>query len=98
MINKAFAPTGRLVDCYIYPGRCPGLGASGPSARTFNVRNLSNLIGSNFILFDIFIVCLRKLLPLVGKITFCYQCSMGFTIFYYEYEVIPYASVGSSIL
>ena len=34
MINKAFAPTGRLVDCYIYPGRCPGLGASGPSART----------------------------------------------------------------
>ena len=33
MINKAFAPTGRLADCYIYPGRCPGLGASGPSAR-----------------------------------------------------------------
>ena len=33
MINKAFALTGRLADCYIYPGRCPGLGASGLSAR-----------------------------------------------------------------
>ena len=33
MINKAFAPTGRLADCYVYPGRCPGLGAFGPSAR-----------------------------------------------------------------
>ena len=33
MINKAFAPTGRLADCYVYPGRCPGLGASGLSAR-----------------------------------------------------------------
>ena len=32
--NKAFALTGRLADCYVYPGRCPGLGASGPSART----------------------------------------------------------------
>ena len=33
-IYKAFALTGRLADCYYTQGRCPGLGASGPSART----------------------------------------------------------------
>ena len=33
MGNKAFALTGRLADCCLYPGRCPGLGASALSGR-----------------------------------------------------------------
>ena len=33
MINKAFALTGRLADCDVYPGCCPGLGASALSGR-----------------------------------------------------------------
>ena len=32
--HKAFALTGRLADCHHTQGRCPGLGAFGPSART----------------------------------------------------------------
>ena len=30
---KAFALTGRLGHCRLYPGRCPGLGASALSGR-----------------------------------------------------------------
>ncbi len=33
MGNKAFALTGRLADCCLYPGRCPGLRASALSGR-----------------------------------------------------------------
>ena len=33
-IYKAVALTGRLADKPLYPGRCPGLRAFGPSART----------------------------------------------------------------
>ena len=32
-IYKAFSLTGRIATCYIYPGRCPGLGASALSGR-----------------------------------------------------------------
>ena len=32
-IYKAFALTGRIADCHLYPGRCPGLGASALSGR-----------------------------------------------------------------
>ena len=31
MIFKAFALTGRKVDCWFTQGDCPGLGASAPS-------------------------------------------------------------------
>ena len=31
--NKAFALTGRRAKCCLYPGRCPGLGASALSGR-----------------------------------------------------------------
>ena len=31
--NKAFALTGRRAKCCLYPGRCPGLGASTLSGR-----------------------------------------------------------------
>ena len=30
---KAFALTGRMVDCWFTQGECPGLGASAPSGR-----------------------------------------------------------------
>ena len=33
MIFKAFALTGRKVDCWFTQGDCPGLGASAPSGR-----------------------------------------------------------------
>ena len=33
MIFKAFALTGRKVDCWFTQGECPGLGASAPSGR-----------------------------------------------------------------
>ena len=40
MGNKAFALTGRLADCCLYPGRCPGLGASALSGRAgANLQN-----------------------------------------------------------
>ena len=32
-IYKAFALTGRFIECPVYPGRCPGLGASALSGR-----------------------------------------------------------------
>ena len=31
--GNAFALTGRIYSIMLYPGRCPGLGAFGPSAR-----------------------------------------------------------------
>ena len=33
VIFKAFALTGRKVDCWFTQGECPGLGASAPSGR-----------------------------------------------------------------
>ena len=42
--SKAFALTGRIADGYLYPGRCPGLGASALSGRKEkNLRKSYNL-------------------------------------------------------
>ena len=45
---KAFALTGRLYDCYDYPGRCPGLGAYALSGRIvatgYNSTNTNGLL------------------------------------------------------
>ena len=40
MIFKAFALTGRKVDCWFTQGDCPGLGASAPSGREGNGRDV----------------------------------------------------------
>ena len=43
VIFKAFALTGRIADCWLTQGDCPGLGASALSGRVeANLRQLSS--------------------------------------------------------
>ena len=46
VIFKAFALTGRKVDCWFTQGECPGLGASAPSGRVG--VNLLHFFGACF--------------------------------------------------
>ena len=53
---KAFALTGRKVDCWFTQGECPGLGASAPSGRggqtcDSSALHLSLSISLSFLIF-----------------------------------------------
>ena len=45
---KDFALTGRKVDCWFTQGECPGLGASAPSGREGNGRDVCGGIAGRF--------------------------------------------------
>ena len=56
VIFKAFALTGRKVDCWLTQGECPGLGASAPSGRggqtcDSSALHLSLSISLSFLIF-----------------------------------------------
>ena len=71
-IFNAFALTGRIYSRHLYPGRCPGLGASGLSAR-FNRTGRYFLRVSPLKLFSVSPLKLFSVSPLKLSLRFTAQ-------------------------